>query len=108
MCWAIVGDLVFFGNDLGYPHFGANHFCWFCSASREKGTEFPFTDLSLQARWRETLLSDDECISVPCTDNVIKDLKGVTRFHSPGDLMHTSDMGVVSVFCRVHPLGVGF
>ena len=34
-------------------------------------------------------------MTAPCTPHVSSELKGFTRFHAPGDLMHTGDLGVV-------------
>ncbi|CAK0824589.1 unnamed protein product [Prorocentrum cordatum] len=98
VCWAIVGDLDFFSNDLGYPHVNSNHPCWFDSVSRDNDTDFPLTDLSRGAAWKGTLLSEEECMEIPCTRRFIGKLKGTTRYQSPGDLMHTGCLGVVAAF----------
>ena len=98
VCWAIVADLQYLCDDLGFPHHGSHQFCWLCSASRSAGSETPFTDLSRTANWRSTILSDDEAIAVPATTHPISLLRGTTRFHAAGDLMHTGDLGVLCWF----------
>ena len=54
VCWATIGYLDFFGNDLHYPHHGSHNPCWFDSASRQPGTSVPMTHLSRDAGWKAT------------------------------------------------------
>ena len=95
VCWNLGADLDYMGNDLGFPHHAHLNPCVFCSASREKGTEYPITDLSRNARWKTTLIEPAEGIFVPPTRRPISQLRGFTRYHRPGDLMHTGDLGVL-------------
>ena len=95
--WVITGDLDFLSNDLGYPHFNGNYPCWFDSVSREPGTIYPITDLSRNAAWKETLLTQDESC-VPCTENPMGNIDGTCRHTTPGDLMHTGCLGVLLYF----------
>ena len=97
VAWIKTGDLDWLCNHLGYPHFNSNHPCWFDDVSRDQDTEYPMTDLSRGANWKTTLL-DDEAGCCPCTDHVIGTIVGFTRYHTPGDLMHTGCLGVLSWF----------
>ena len=66
--WNICGDLDWLANSVGYPHFNSNHICWFCAVARTPGALFPMTDLSRGARWKDTLLSEDDLL-MPCTEH---------------------------------------
>lgn len=93
--WVVTGDLEFFSNECRMAHFNSLEPCWLCPISRRPGTPFPITDLSLRAAWKQQLSDSFE------TDwaggHAIASIHGITRFHFPGDFMHTADGGVSSL-----------
>ena len=95
VCWGITGDLEYLGNELNYPHFNSLSPCWFCGVSRMPATVYPMTDFSMNPAWKQTIVPFGEGCMVPVTDHAVSKLVGVTRFHTPGDLMHSGDLGVV-------------
>ena len=55
----------------------------------------PISDLSRDPSWQATSLSEEECIFIPPTLGPLSELIGLTRYHTPGELMHTGCLGVV-------------
>ena len=93
--WHIVSDMECLSNDCGWPHFNNLQPCIFDSVSTEQGSDYPMTDLSRDANWLDTLLSDDELIHISPTNSPLQFLHGLTRFHTPGELMHAGCLGTV-------------
>ena len=96
VCWALPSDLEFLGNELQFPHFNGYVPCWNCSASRVPGTPCPLTDVRLNAAWKGTLVDHLDGARRPVSQHpLILHLKGFTRWHVPGDLQHSDDLGVL-------------
>ena len=93
--WSIQGDLEYLSNELHMPHFNAVRPCSFCAVSRAPGDPSPLTDCSLAASWKGTIVSPAEGVFVPISTHPIFSITGASRWHCPGDLMHTGDLGVV-------------
>ena len=70
--WHIVSDMECLSNDCGWPHFNNLHPCIFDSVSTEQGSDYPMTDLSRDANWLDTLLSDDELIHISPTNSPLQ------------------------------------
>ena len=94
--WVGTGDLEWWSNYMCWPHFNSDYPCWFDSVSRAPGTDAPITDLSRDAGWKDTMLSEEELEYVIVPDHPINDIVGWTRRHVPGDLRHTGDLGVLA------------
>ena len=93
--WIVTGDLEFLANELRFPHFNSNDPCWLCPVSRRADAQFSITDYRVGAPWKQALAGDNEAEVEPITsEHPIEDLKGFTRYHVPGDLMHTGCGGV--------------
>eukprot|EP00969_Alexandrium_andersonii_P341123 15078742-Alexandrium_andersonii.AAC.1 len=45
--------------------------------------------------WKQELVTPNDDIAQPVSQHPIMQMVGITRFHYPGDLMHTGDLGVV-------------
>eukprot|EP00974_Lingulodinium_polyedra_P055889 5374491-Lingulodinium_polyedra.AAC.1 len=99
VCWAVTGDLEFFGNELCLPKTGNDDFCWMCSATQaHHATCCPMTDLSRGAEWKRTLVDPNEGCFNPPTAHPIAQLVNFTRFHATAELMHTGCLGVLGYF----------
>lgn len=90
--WCLAGDLPYLAEEYGLNHFNSNDFCWMCDANR---TDVPFTDVSDGAQWRDRQMPWDIGRALRPSDHPIWDLAGVSRWHAPGDLMHTGCLGVL-------------
>ena len=91
--WVVTGDLEFLGNELRMPHFNSQAPCWLCPVHRMIGSLYPITDCRKDAPWKYQLFPDDD--TSPFTQgHPVGDIKGITRFHIPGDLMHSGDLGI--------------
>ena len=55
-------------------------------------------DVSDEASWKDTLLPADIGSESHPTDHAVMQLIGATRFHFPGDLMHSSCLGILPYF----------
>ena len=90
ICWIVGGDLEFLSNELKFPHFNSLDPCWLCPASRRPDAPHSVVDCRRVATFKAHL-----AISlVPQSGHVFTTIKAITRFHSPGDLQHTGDLGV--------------
>lgn len=90
------GDWMFYNSVFGFPHWGAEHICWKCRA-----TKAGFKDFGPDAPWRSTRLSSIQFLQLQRHNNVaISPL-----FDSPGfsvdmvciGVLHTMDLGVTQV-----------
>ena len=96
--WAGTADLEFMGNDLGFPHFGSNDPCWLCPASRRHDAMCKITECSKNASFKHQCYTTEGPGLEKPTHHPVMDIPGMTRFHWPGDLMHTGSLGVVLYF----------
>ena len=96
VCWNLTGDLEFLSNELKMPHVGSNYPCWFDSVCRDPSSDCLLTDLAGNARWKRTLIPCPDGCCVQPSHHTIFQIHGLTRYHVPGDLMHTGDLGVVA------------
>ncbi len=92
--WGLTGDLEWFSNELGYPHFNSLEPCWMCLCSRRRGTAVPITDVLPTASWKATKIPHATGARTKVSEHVLMTITGVTRFHYPGDLMHAGGGGV--------------
>ena len=89
---AVVGDLEFFSQEFGFPTAMSNYPCAYCSATNFFGeNEAPFTDMTKEAKWRETKLKE-----TPKVDHPLMKVSGVSFWTIKLDLLHTLDLGVAS------------
>ena len=58
----------------------------------------PITSVAEDAAWKGTIIPVDVGCAIKCSAHAIMDLHGATRFHFPGDLMHTGSLGVLQYF----------
>ena len=73
-------------------HFNSNNPCWLCRVGREPGARLSLNDYQIDAEWKSELLDEATGAFDPLTDGQpIDNLHGLTRFHVPGDCMHTRE-----------------
>ena len=89
--WLLTGDLEFMSNEIKVAHFSSLFPCMHCRANRR--ADLNFRDVSAGAPWKATV-----CIpgptDTPPSRHPVYTIRGLTRFHSPGDDMHSNDLGV--------------
>ena len=90
ICWILGGDLEFLSNELKFPHFNSLDPCWLCPASRSPGVPHSVVDCRRMATFKAHLVTS----LVRHSGHVFTTIKGMTRFHCPGDLQHTGCLGV--------------
>lgn len=93
LLWQLQGDLEYFANVLGCPHWARDEFCWWCNASRSN-RERHWLNWGPQKGWAE--YTPQQMVHSPCSDHPL--------FHRiPGpapalrtlpDQLHTLDLGV--------------
>ena len=93
VCWGIAGDLDFFGNDLHFPHYNSLEPCWFCPVSRSPVSTNKITDMRVNADWKGALFPEVIGCHIPPSTHPILSIVGITRYHAPGDLMHSGHLG---------------
>ncbi len=93
--WNLTGDLDWFANWWGYPHFNGNVPCWLCAADRLPASSCQLTDVHPNAGWRNNLYLHEADAPVPYTGHAITRIPCLSRWHHVGDWMHSANMGVV-------------
>ena len=96
--WGGLGDLEWLSNHWRLPHFNSLEPCWYCAASRREGTQYPITSVGPGSAWRETIMPYSMGCAIRPSDHPVLDLFGATRYHFPGDYMHTHDLGILTFF----------
>ena len=93
--WNITGDLEYLSNELKLNHFSSNSPCWHCKVSRDEGSPYPMTDLSLKAAWKS---APRTCELAETSKHPLFKLPYLVKESIPGDLMHSGDLGVAQYF----------
>ena len=94
MVWGVMGDMDFYYNDLGLPHWrneAPKTCCAWCKGDKVLNNWFDFRPTAL---WRKSQAAD------PSSDHIINQLIGWTPFHFSLDWLHVVDLGVAA-----HALG---
>jgi len=91
------GDWEFYKSVLGFPSWAAQSICWRCRATRREG-EYPFTDCSLAARWRQARMTGPELLATQRAGgqrpSALFSTPGFQVKHVQPDWLHTVDLGV--------------
>jgi len=93
LVWTLLGDLEYFANTLGYPHWQNHEFCWLCNASKIDASR-NWLDFTLEPGWQ--LKSADAHQACPSTQHkLVNGLPGVLPGFLPAiDILHCLDQGV--------------
>ena len=93
LVWSLLGDLDYFANDLGFPHWSRHEFCWMCNCSKVDMTRY-WMDFRDDPNW--VIKTADELRDNPPTDNLlVLGIPGVMAGFLPAlDILHTIDQGV--------------
>ena len=85
----VLGDLDEICNQYGLHHFNSGHPCFWCRADTEG---VPWTDLSPEAAWRDTLEAPS-IHSAPPSDHDLWLLPGLSVWSVAWDILHGCDQG---------------
>ena len=89
-----LGDLEYYSNHLGFPHWSSHKFCWLCDCDKKLLGKNPF-DFTKHPQWKLKPLQGLK--QSPCTQHpLLKIPGGLPEYRVSLDVLHTIDLGVAS------------
>ena len=87
-----LGDLDYYSNTLGFPHWGRHDFCWLCDCHRQDDSKSPW-DFTEKPGWKLKPYKDLK--ESPCTSHpLFKIPGGLPEYRICLDALHTLDLGL--------------
>ena len=89
-----LGDLEYYSNHLGFPHWSSHKFCWLCDCNQTNANKnlYDFTD---NPGWQ--LKSFEGLKESPCTSHPLFTIPGgLPEYRVCLDVLHTLDLGVTA------------
>ena len=89
-----LGDLEYFANHLGFPHWNKNNFCWLCDADKKDPKKNPY-DFTPDPCWKKKTM---QCLKEsPCTTHPLFSIPGgLPEYRISLDVLRTLDLGVTA------------
>lgn len=104
-----LGDLDYYCNHLGFPHWQRLEFCWLCDCHKKKGNKYPY-NFTTTPGW--TLKTFQGLKESPCTEHTLFTIPGgLPEYRVALDVLHTIDLGVAArlagsiLHCWSYPSG---
>lgn len=89
-----LGDLEYYSNHLGFPHWQRHEFCWLCNCHKQSLHKNPY-DFRAQPGW--ALKSYQGLKESPCTQHTLFTIPGgLPEYRVSLDVLHTIDLGVAA------------
>ena len=92
--WNFLGDLEYYANHLGFPHWSSHKFCWLCDCNKKDPSKNPY-DFTTEPGW--ALKSFEGLKESPCTKHTLFTIPGgLPEYRVCLDVLHTLDLGVTA------------
>ena len=89
-----LGDLEYYANHLGFPHWQSKKFCWLCDCEKGNPVKNPF-DFTSEPGWG--MKSLEGLKGSPCTNHTLFKIPGgLPEYRVCFDVLHTLDLGVTA------------
>lgn len=87
--WSVIGDMEFFANTLGLPHWASHWPCWECDAQNFTPCAFGkgYKEICLEKQTFE-VYSHADCLADPWSGHALFQLPHVSSKHVRGDPLH--------------------